>query len=523
MDVAQSTPLGLLHDHTHRFLIAFKIPFHGPEDFCFGLDTVQLDGQITQLLAQLIPALGAGLLAQGVAGDRVIGSGHILAGTAQFPAAVVHIGLRCAAALFAGTQIIFQLGGTLCIFLQAGLQAADISLTAGQIRSQFTFFGTQLQKLSGDTLGGAGHSSHLLLQCAQFIPLGLQIGCDLGNAAAGLLQLSSDAAAAVIGAFEFFFDTGNVGVVIADIAAEHRDLAFQLLMDTLQHADLHANIFQFLIPAAQLAAQLFGTLIKLIQILVGLLQDKGCRSIVLLCLFCIGGQLFQAIQPHSYLNTLQFILQLQVLMCLFGLHAQRLQLQFQLRHLVTNTHQVILSVAQLPLGLLLAVTVLGDTGSLLKDLTAVCTLQRKDLVDTALADIGIALSAQAGIHEHLVDIAQAGRLTVDIVFAVAAAIIAAGDHDLIGIVSQGTVGIIQSQRCFCKADRSTLLRTAKDHVLHLGTAEGFGTLLAHDPKDRVRNIRFTGAVGTHDGGDIVAKADQRLIRKGLKALYFQRF
>ena len=98
--------------------------------------------------------------------------------------------------------------------------------------------------------------------------------------------------------------------------------------------------------------------------------------------------------------------------------------------------------SKLALRLLLAVAVLGDAGGLFKDLTAVSTLQRQDLIDTALSDIGVALSAQTGIHKHLVDITQTGRLAVDIVLTVAGTVIPAGDHHLVRVIGKGAVGIV---------------------------------------------------------------------------------
>ena len=121
------------------------------------------------------------------------------------------------------------------------------------------------------------------------------------------------------------------------------------------------------------------------------------------------------------------------------------------------------------------------------------------------------------------DIPQSGGLAVNIVFAVTAAIIPTGDHNLIRVIRKGAVSIIQSQRGFRKANCCTLLGSAKDHVLHFGAAEGLGALLAHDPQDGIGDIGFAGAVGADDGGDVVAKADQRLVREGFKALNFKRF
>ena len=176
---------------------------------------------------------------------------------------------------------------------------------------------------------------------------------------------------------------------------------------------------------------------------------------------------------------------------------------------------------ELALGFLLAVAVLADARRLLEDLPAVAGFQGEDLVDAALADVTVALPAQARVHEQLMDVLQAGGLLVDIKFTVAGAVVPAGDHDLVGIIGQRPVGVVQSQGGLGKAHGLALLGAAEDDILHLGAPEGLAALLAHDPEDGVRDIRFAGAVGTDDGGDVIAKADQGLIREGLKALYFQ--
>ena len=76
---------------------------------------------------------------------------------------------------------------------------------------------------------------------------------------------------------------------------------------------------------------------------------------------------FQLVHPHSHFHALQFIPQRQILDGLFGLLAQRLQLQLQLRDFITDTHQIVFRMRQLPLRFLLAVAVLGDTGSFFKN------------------------------------------------------------------------------------------------------------------------------------------------------------
>ena len=292
-------------------------------------------------------------------------------------------------------------------------------------------------------------------------------------------------------------------------------------MSAAQHIGFQAKGFQLPIPGAEGLAQLLCLAVEAVQVVMGLLQHEGCGSMVLLRLLGGGGKLFQAVQPDGNLHAPKLVLQLQILFCLLRLDLQRLQLQFQFGNLVADAEQVILGMQQFPFGLFLAVTVLGDSGSFLKDLPAVGALQGKDLVDPALADIGIAFLAQTRIHEHLMDIPEPGGLLVDVIFAVAAAVKAAGDHHLVRVIGKGPVGIVQGQSSLRKAHGRPLLGAAEDNILHFGTPEGLGTLLAHDPEDGVGNVGFTGAIGANDGSDIIAKPDQRFIRKGLESLQFQ--
>ena len=85
------------------------------------------------------------------------------------------------------------------------------------------------------------------------------------------------------------------------------------------------------------------------------------------------------------------------------------------------------------------------------------------------------------------------------------------------------LGVVDDQSDLGKTHLGTLLRTAENNVLHLGTAQALGALFAHDPADGVGDIGLTGAVGAHDGGDVLAEVQDRLVREGLEALDFQCF
>ena len=129
---------------------------------------------------------------------------------------------------------------------------------------------------------------------------------------------------------------------------------------------------------------------------------------------------------------------------------------------------------------------------------------------------------KAGIHEKLVDIAQTRRLLVDVVLALAAAVVAPG-HGHLGLLHGGEdVGaVVDDQRHLGEARLGPLGGTAEDDVLHLGAPEALGALLAHDPADGVGDIGLAGAVWPHDGRDVLTEVQHRLIREALEALDFQ--
>ena len=255
-----------------------------------------------------------------------------------------------------------------------------------------------------------------------------------------------------------------------------------------KHIHFQPDGLQISIPGPQQASHVLRLAVQAFQIVMSLLQHERGRCIVFLGFFCSCGEFFQGVQPDSHFHTLQLILQLQIFFCFFRLGLQGLQLQLQFRDLVADTQQVVLGVLQFPLCFFLAVAVFGDTCRFLKDLPAVCAFQRKNLIDPALTDIGIAFPTQTGIHKQLMDVPKPGRLLVDIELTVTAAVEPAGHHHFVCVIGQRTVRVVQRQRSFGKAYRRTLLGSAEDHVLHFGAAQGLGALLTHDPQDGIGNI-----------------------------------
>ena len=206
--------------------------------------------------------------------------------------------------------------------------------------------------------------------------------------------------------------------------------------------------------------------------------------------------LFQPLHPQGDFQCALLVPQQEEPPGSFRLLPQRIHLELQLADLIIDAHQVLLGPLELPLGLLLAVAEFGNAR----------------------------LPAQTGIHEQLVHVLQTDGLLIDIVFTVPAAVIPAGDHNLAAVNGGEDVGaVVQHQRHLGKAHGAPLLCAAEDHVLHFVPPKAPDGLLPHDPADSVGNIGLAGPVGSHDGGDVLAKIQYRFIRKGLEALDLKRF
>ena len=521
MNIPQRPSLGFLHHHADGLVIAFKIPLHCPEHSGLGRHGIPPGGHVPDFFLQFVPALDPGILPEGVARDGVVGGGHFLLGFFQLLTAIIQIGLGFLLSRRPGGQVGIQLLQPLFGLRHALFQTPHVGLTPRDVRRQRGFLSPQLQKLLGQSLGAGRHGGELVLQFVQLPALFCECRFDFLNSGLRLVDLGHDAAGAVFLPFQFFLDPGNVGVVVLHISPKHGHLPVQLLVGSGEHIHFQSDGFQLAVPGAQSLPQLVCLTVQGVQIVMRLLQNEGRGRIVLLRLLGSGGKPVQRVQPHGHLHAFQLVLQFQIFFCLFRLLLQRFQLQFQLGDLVADAQQIVLGGGQLPLRLLLAVAIFGDACGFLEDLPAVAAFQRQNFVNSALADIAVALPSQTGVHEHLVDVPQTGGLLVDIVFAVPGAVVAPGDHHLVGVVGQRPVGIVQRQGCLGEANGGSLLGTAEDHVLHFGAPEGFGALLAHDPQNGVGNIRFPGAVGADDGGNVIAEPDQRLVREGLKALQFQ--
>ena len=103
--------------------------------------------------------------------------------------------------------------------------------------------------------------------------------------------------------------------------------------------------------------------------------------------------------------------------------------------------------------LLLPVAVAGDAGGLLDEGAALLGAALQNGVELALADDGMRILAQARIVQDVLNVHQAARTRIDEVLALARAIHAAGDGDLVKVDGQHMVGVVEHQRDLGHAHR----------------------------------------------------------------------
>ncbi|RPK49950.1 hypothetical protein EES40_06835 [Streptomyces sp. ADI93-02] len=184
-----------------------------------------------------------------------------------------------------------------------------------------------------------------------------------------------------------------------------------------------------------------------------------------------------------------------------GLPSQRFELAPQFVGQVLDAGQVGAHRLQLPQRLLLALTVLEDSGRLLDEGAASRRVGVQHGVQPALTDDDVHLAADSGVREEFLDVEQPAGVAIDLVFAAAVAEHDPGDRHFGVLDGERAVGIVDGQRHFRPAEGWPSRGAGEDHVFHLAAAQGFGPLLPHDPGERVHHIRFARPVGADDTGD----------------------
>ena len=336
---------------------------------------------------------------------------------------------------------------------------------------------------------------------------------DLAGKAPGALVLLADLA---LQALQCFF-------VVGKLRFDNSGCALRFRGGVLRPAERFAQLFRAHIHIAHPCSQALTLSVKAVLFRTSRRAFHNRTVKVCFQLLRLFVELIEVRHPERNLLLTELVTQNEIFLRRFRLLAQRFDLHFQFRNLVADTEEVVLRASELSFRLVLAVAEAGDARGFFEYFAPVGRLGGDDLADASLPDDRISVAAEAGIHQQFCYVAQAHLFTVDVVFALAAAIVAPGDADLVRIQRQNACRVIQHERYLRKAHCPALFRAAEDNVFHFPAAQHPRLLLAHDPQKRVRQIGFAAAVGADDHGYIFFKAQPRLFGKRLEALEFQRF
>ena len=203
---------------------------------------------------------------------------------------------------------------------------------------------------------------------------------------------------------------------------------------------------------------------------------------------------------------------------LVDLALERTKLARDLAGDVLGATQVLVHALELAKRALLAAAMLGDARGLLDELATLLGAALQDGVELALRDDRVGLLAETGVVQDVLDVHQASGRAVDEVLGLTRAIHPARDADLVEVDWQGVIGVVEHEGDLGHADRLSRGGTGEDDVLHGLAAQHARTLLAQDPKDRVRDVGLARAVGTDDHGQAGVEDHVGSVREGLEAL-----
>ena len=155
--------------------------------------------------------------------------------------------------------------------------------------------------------------------------------------------------------------------------------------------------------------------------------------------------------------------------------------------------------AKLLLGVLAPRVKPGNARRLLEQKAPFDRLGRNDRADLALADQRRRMRARRRVGEQQGDILGADVAAVDPVGGAGAALDPPRD---VAFARPGFIACVtvEQHRHFGEIALRARRGAGEDHVVHPAAAKRLGAALAHDPADRLEQVRFAAAVGPDDPG-----------------------
>ena len=416
VDVAEVPPLGLPHDQLHRLGVALVELLHLGEHMDPGGEGVLVHLELLVGLLGGVHLPLPGLGTHGIAADDVAQGLPLLLGLLEVGGDLPGHRMGGGELLLPGGELLPDGLVPVQQLLGGGGQGGEecLGLSGGGVLHRLLLpQGLQL------ALQGAGAAALVLVGLPGGGELALQrlsAFSDLRQPGPALVDLLRKGPGPALLLVQLPLDPVGVLQVALDLGLEHRHRPLALVGVGLALLHLEADALGLHVLLPHLGGVALGGGVEPLHQGLGLLLLADSVFIVGEELPAPRPDLVQLVHPQGDLQPPELVPEDQELFGLLRLGPEGLHLELQLVDLVVDPDQVLLGALQLPLRLLLPVAVAGDAGGLLKDLPAVGALDGQDLVDLALADDGVALPAQAGVHKQLVHIPEPNGVAVDEVF-----------------------------------------------------------------------------------------------------------
>ena len=439
----------------------------------------------------------------------------VLDGIGKVLLCLVPLGLEGLSVLGEGGQLLLR-------GLSGGFGGGFRHLCLGTLRRQVGHLSPQDVPAGAAGVVLAGQTQEFRVQlgqlCGQLLPcrchgpghgaVAFQRGGSLGAVLLACGDVLPQCGGALLVAGDVVFQHGDSAVAAGKLFCDAANIPIQALDGNGQLLCLHTDLLSLGLGGSGLPVK--PLILGLSGLIVPHLTADGLPGAV------------DAVGPEGDFQRLPPGAELEKALGLLALFFQRADPGFQFVKDVPQTLEVLCRRSQTPLRLVFAVAVLGDAAGFLENFAALAAFCGDDLRDAALSDDGVAVPADAGVQQQLVDVLEAAELAVDGVLALAGAVVFAADDGFVSVDIQRVGAVVQRQAHHGKAHGSPAAGAAEDDVLHLsGSAKLAGAGLAQHPPHRVRQIGLTRAVGADDAGDALVKAYLDLIGETLETLNFQ--
>ena len=141
----------------------------------------------------------------------------------------------------------------------------------------------------------------------------------------------------------------------------------------------------------------------------------------------LTSQLFRIEKPELNVSLLFYFGVFDISFCLDAFALKRAKSSAYLVNYVLRAFHIVARRSKAALRLVFLMTVLGNSGGVLKNTAPLVAFAGHYIRYSALTDNRVAVTPDAGVEKHLIHIAQANLLAVYKIFALAVTVVAAGD------------------------------------------------------------------------------------------------